>query len=1234
MINHRYSILTKLGEGGSGEVYLVEDTLKQRRQSAMKILYGEDRPARVADEQFRNEVAILAALHHPNLVRVSDFGMILRCDDATLQGRHYFTMEPVHGSTALEWWRNRRKHPDRLVHLKQFVLQALSVLSYVHRQGIIHFDIKPENLLLVSSGENDDQFPLLKLMDFGFSSRQNATLEFPLRGTLEYTAPELLRRETFDHRVDLYSLGATVYHLIEDRCPFEAADPVELIKKVLTTEPEFHRCAEQEYASMLPLLKNLLQKDPVHRCRSAAGAASVLLEHDQTATAFAFGQLPKPGFAGRERERELIGSAVASLRGDSTSNSSVAMVVAGPEGIGKTALLTEMERIARASGVPVFTVSALQRDLPFDVVRSLLSLLRAEGMSRSSEGAELARRFADVIGGRSESEEGHTIEVQANWMRERDEVVEAQARFINQMSLLFPLMLIIDDAHLLDAESEEVLRIAARDARPGRLLILAAVHGDGSLRIPAHRIQLEELDGRSVSAMSASIVSPVEMGELLGVRLHQLFGGSPALIVEALLSASALLPLKVPSQSAEMTALVESVLGQLPRDLDELLFVRYMTLDRGRQLTLELLSCFSSPARILLIQTVLPFQPQRTAAYLSSLEAEGFVVSHEDGQLFSMRHGRLKAMVYSAIHESRQDSHLIISSTVERLPGVRTFFDLQELAFQYREAGNGAASICWLEAAGDEGMRIAAYRRAKELFLEAVLLGRDLPRMDLDSLNVKLSHAYFRCGDFREAIELAEKQLRKSPREAGQQAALHKIAGLAQSRLGHYEESKRHILTALQFSPDTTETVELQQELVGIEIALGNFAEAERASMVQLDRAKGLDNPRVIASIHTDLGIATFFQNQLDQAAGHFEEARRIYAAAGQHAQLADAMMNIGNVMSAKGDIIRAVEFWSDALKTSQEYGTLNQQAQIQNNLGIAHSKLKRFQEAKTFFEEAKAIFSRLGSKKGNAYVLTNLGEVNFAEGQYEHALSVWQEAGRLYREMDDGQGIVESLLQIAQVHLVLGAVESVDRNLAEAEALTNDRKLDTFRSQLLFLRGMHMMYLNKNEAGRRFFSQSEESSQDEAESERRLLLKVRMAECERRMDRHDPAARLAREAQDGGERMALPQVVAEASYLLGMLAVSSPSSVPEKPLPLFRKGLDAIAAEPVTEITWRLALALGQEFRKRGQGEKAKECLTKAILVLRFFLAQFTSSELKNGYLTVDDKGKVLADLDAYVNT
>jgi tetratricopeptide (TPR) repeat protein len=853
-------------------------------------------------------------------------------------------------------------------------------------------------------------------------------------------------------------------------------------------------------------------------------------------------------------------------------------------------------------------------------------------MSRSAEGIELAERFADVIGDGSGLDDSRTNEMRGDWIREREKVLEVQARFITRASLLFPLMIIVDDAHLLDPESEEVLRISLRDARPGQLLLLAAMHGESSLKISTHHIQLDELDADCVSAMSTSTLFSAEVGEVVGNRVYHLYGGTPALIVEALLSVSARLPLQVPRHGDDVAKLVDGTISQLPRDLDEFLLSRFKALDRGRQLCLEILSCFNWPARLEIIQAVLPFQPQGTTAYLSLLETEGFVSSHDGGQRFSMRHARLKSRVYSAIEESRQSSHLFIASTIEGFTGSRTFADLQELAFQYKEGGENVASLRWLEAAADEGIRIAAYQRAKELTTEALVLVKDSHPSDLDRLNIRLSHCLFSCGDFREAIDLAEKLLRNPKIQALQQAALHKTAGLAQSRLGDYENSRQHFKAALASCVDPREQVELQQELVGIDIALGNFLEAERESVAQLDRAKQLNDPRIIASVCTDLGIATFFQDLFDRSIGYFQEAMGIYSNSERRANMADALMNIGNVKSAKGDVVGAIESWNNALKTSLDYGTLNQQAQIQNNLGIAHYKLKQYVAAQEYYTKAGEIFSRIESKQGRALVLTNSGEVCFAEGQYENALMQWEDARRVYCEMDDGQGIVETMLQLAHVHLVLGAVELVASNLDEAEALMDKKNLEPFRSRLLFLRGMHMMSLKNHEVARDFLEKSQECASED--TEHRLLLEVRMAECAHRMGEHDSAVALAQHAMNLAGKGSPPGIIGEVCLLLGMIAKASPSTVAEKPLSLFRKGFEAIAKEPVSELTWKLALALGQELSERGQRERAKEFLLKAKLVLQFFLAQFKSSELRNRYLTVENKDKVLAVLESFLKT
>jgi hypothetical protein len=109
---------------------------------------------------------------------------------------------------------------------------------------------------------------------------------------------------------------------------------------------------------------------------------------------------------------------------------------------------------------------------------------------------------------------------------------------------------------------------------------------------------------------------------------------------------------------------------------------------------------------------------------------------------------------------------------------------------------------------------------------------------------------------------------------------------------------------------------------------------------------------------------------------------------------------------------------------------------------------------------------------------------------------------------------------------------------------------------------------------------------------------------------------------------------VSEVCYLLGTIAREFPDTAAGKPLALFKRGLEAVAKEPVTELTWQLAYALGQEYHARGQGNKAAEYLQKAGLVLAFFLSHFGSDELRKLYLASGDRAKVLGIVESYTTT
>lgn len=141
----------------------------------------------------------------------------------------------------------------------------------------------------------------------------------------------------------------------------------------------------------------------------------------------------------------------------------------------------------------------------------------------------------------------------------------------------------------------------------------------------------------------------------------------------------------------------------------------------------------------------------------------------------------------------------------------------------------------------------------------------------------------------------------------------------------------------------------------------------------------------------------------------------------------------------------------------------------------------------------------------------------------------------------------------------------------------------------------------------------------------------VSAAECQSKLGYSIKAVELLHEAAAATER-GLPRVFAEAMFQLGSIAVEKPEVVSEKAIVYFKKGLDAVAKEPVGEITWKLAFALAREYHDRGQSERAREYLVKTKLVVQFFLSRFKSKHMRDRYLATDQKDKVLAAIETII--
>ena len=262
-----YKIIEKLGQGGFGEVYLAEDS-RLNRKVALKILPQHLSERAELRERFEREARAVSSLNHPHICTLHDIG--------EQDGIHYLVMEHLVGET-LEARLAKGALP--LEQTLEYAIQIADALDKAHRQGVVHRDLKPGNIMLVKSGA--------KLLDFGLAKLQavetptnlsalpteqaNLTAEGTILGTLQYMAPEQLEAKEADARTDIFAFGAVVYEMATGKKAFEGKSQASLIAAIMGQDPR----PMSELQPMTPstldhVVRRCLAKEPDKRWQVAS----------------------------------------------------------------------------------------------------------------------------------------------------------------------------------------------------------------------------------------------------------------------------------------------------------------------------------------------------------------------------------------------------------------------------------------------------------------------------------------------------------------------------------------------------------------------------------------------------------------------------------------------------------------------------------------------------------------------------------------------------------------------------------------------------------------------------------------------------------------------------------------------------------------------------------------------------------------------------------------------------
>ncbi|MEZ4513682.1 MAG: AAA family ATPase [Chloroflexota bacterium] len=729
MINGRYQLHNKLGQGGMGIVHRATDrltgeivALKQVFLPVEQIMFTSH-PISQTNQELRlalaHEFQTLAGLRHPHIISVLDYGF----DE---EKQPFFTMSYLEGAQTIVAAANGRSVPEKVT----LLIQMLEALAYLHRRGILHRDLKPDNVLVVGN--------TVRVLDFGLAAAKEQATESV--GSWLYMAPEVLLGQPASEASDLYTVGVLAYRLLAGTHPFDIYAE-DTIGEILEGEPDWGRMEVGE--GLAAVVRTLLAKKPADRYANVnqviAALYSALGQQVPGETAvIRESYLQAASFVGREAEMAQLTDTLAQAKAGQGS----AWLIGGESGVGKTRLINELRTHALVSGFQVWRGQAIaEGGSPFHSWRDIVEHLALHTKLNQLEAGvlkEIAPNLPQIL--QRSIPDAPVLEGSAG-----------KERFIFTMVSLLqrqtqPILLLLEDLHWVN-ESLQLVEELVDGLANRPILLIGAFRSDERPFLPQElgngfqTLLLSRFDDGHVGQLAQAMLGEVGQQPEVVAQLQVETEGNIFFLVEILRAwaeeAGGLLQVgqtALPEQllTGGIQQIVRRRLDKVPAAYQPLLQLAALA---GRKLDLAVMAHLASPLSL--------------EAWLLACGETAVLEVHENSWQFVMdklREGLLQdfapearraghkqvALALEAVYPNRDDLAIIISS-------------------HWREAQNIEKELAYAITVGNQLAWAGNYNEAEQMLTR--LLSQNTVQLEPET---RLSLLHILGGVYRDADKAKE----------------------------------------------------------------------------------------------------------------------------------------------------------------------------------------------------------------------------------------------------------------------------------------------------------------------------------------------------------------------------------------------------------------------------------------------------------------------------------------------